>query len=373
MTSIEYCERGQIHGRALELVRPANSVLDIGCGIRPQQFITPNFIICIEPYEEYIEVLKRNLKGTPAIIIAADALDALRAMPDKSIDTIFLLDVIEHMTREIGLSTIRECERVASQQIVVFTPLGFMPQEIHAGDSDTWNLGGGSFQQHKSGWKPEDFPGWTALVCRDHHDRDFKGQVINPPYGAFYAIKTFECSESTTRTPELPPTGFMIDLEDAFPAIFDGTLERQLQKIRLRTGLLACQRTTELLMAKDKKITIEDIHVAVETWRAEHHTAAVRNFYDEVKDFSHTFYALGTEDTLRVVKGNFWLQIAALQRAIQRRESSLAEKERLLASHVTNLAAWEKSLRQRSIESEKRRPAGRSTTFLRRMLRLFKP
>jgi hypothetical protein len=168
---------------------PANSVLDIGCGIRPQQYISPGFLICVEPHLEYVEILKKNLNQTNSIIIPLDGRTALQSLPDKSIDSIFLIDVIEHMPKDIGFELIKECERVARNQIIVFTPLGFMPQEVHDSGIDGWNLNGGELQDHKSGWYPEDFSGWNIVGCKHLHIMDYAGTTINPPYGGFYAIK----------------------------------------------------------------------------------------------------------------------------------------------------------------------------------------
>ena len=49
----------------------------------------------------------------------SDAKTALVAFPDRSIDTIFLLDTIEHMPKKIGKEVLIECERVARKQILI--------------------------------------------------------------------------------------------------------------------------------------------------------------------------------------------------------------------------------------------------------------
>ena len=100
-----------------------------------------------------------------------------------------MIDVIEHMTKSEGEAVLVECNRVARQQIVLFTPLGYMPQEVHAGDLDGWNLSGGDRQEHKSGWLPEDFPDWDILACKHLHEIDHKGEPIDPAYGGFFAVK----------------------------------------------------------------------------------------------------------------------------------------------------------------------------------------
>lgn len=187
--SVVWLDAGELDTAAAARMKPASSALDIGCGIRPQSLVLPDFLVCIEPHAEYAAILRANLERSRSIIITLDALTALRALPSKSVDAAFLLDVIEHMPKPIGKEVLAELERVVRQQIVVFTPLGFMPQQIHAGDTDGWNLGGGLWQQHLSGWYPEDFSGWSVLACRDYHRQDHQGRTLPTPYGSFYAIK----------------------------------------------------------------------------------------------------------------------------------------------------------------------------------------
>lgn len=127
--TIEWCEATELQGRIAALIRDAGLVLDVGCGIRPQQFVTPDFLICVEPHPEYVDILRGNLAGADAAVIASDARTALAALPDRPADTIFLLDVIEHLEKTEGRDLIAHAERVTRQQIVVFTPLGFLPQE----------------------------------------------------------------------------------------------------------------------------------------------------------------------------------------------------------------------------------------------------
>jgi hypothetical protein len=75
------------------------------------------------------------------------------------IEAIFLLDVIEHMEKEEGKRVIELAQQVAQRQIVLYTPYGFMEQT-----HDKWGLGGDEWQIHRSGWVPEEFPGWYIEV-----------------------------------------------------------------------------------------------------------------------------------------------------------------------------------------------------------------
>lgn len=132
-----------------EALIPCDVVLDIGAGIRPMQFYRPKRHICIDPYAPYVDVLQKA--GYEAHqMLALEALHAFEA------DAIYLLDVIEHMEKDEGREVIDLAVRKARCQVAIYTPWGFVPQ-----NEDTWGYGGHEWQTHRSGWLPEDFPGWT--------------------------------------------------------------------------------------------------------------------------------------------------------------------------------------------------------------------
>lgn len=129
-----------------------DSVLDLGAGIRPFQWYTPNRHICVEASPLYCGILRAH--GLE--VVQARAEDALRTMTAEGV---IMLDVIEHMEREVGEAVIPLLMRAATRQAVVYTPFGFMPQ-----DHDTWGLGEDELQRHRSAWTPDDFPGWRIEV-----------------------------------------------------------------------------------------------------------------------------------------------------------------------------------------------------------------
>jgi hypothetical protein len=149
--------------------RRVDSLVDIGPGIRPQQLVSAQSLLCVEPHGAYAEYLvQRNYR-----VLQADALRALGFI--SSVDTITALDVIEHMTRVEGEEFVRRALEVASQQVIVFTPLGYLPQP----PVDAWRMGGGEWQEHRSGWTPADFPGWRIVKLPGFHPGG---------HGAFFAI-----------------------------------------------------------------------------------------------------------------------------------------------------------------------------------------
>jgi hypothetical protein len=153
-----------------------NVVLDVGAGIRPMNWYEPAEHICVEPYGPYAD----RLKAAGFLVVQATALQALRAV-EGPVDAIYLLDVIEHMEKAEALEVIDLAKAKAARQVVVFTPYGFMQQ-----DSDVWGLGGHHWQTHRSGWLPEEFPGWQ---CERYGW---------PPFEGFYAVWTAALASAPT-------------------------------------------------------------------------------------------------------------------------------------------------------------------------------
>lgn len=188
--SITWHRREHLFAEAARIIEHVDVVLDVGCGVRPQKFFSPAVHICCEPHQEYIEVLKTLVGNDPRFVfLQRDWEEVLRLLPDKSVDSVFILDVIEHLKKQGGRCLLKESERVARRQLVVFTPLGFMPQE--AGDVDAWGLTGVKWQKHQSGWLPHDFDKtWKIFACKEFHLKYSSGEECEPPFGAFFAIKT---------------------------------------------------------------------------------------------------------------------------------------------------------------------------------------
>lgn len=158
--------------KAGALIRVADSILDVGAGIRPQPFFKAKHHLCIEPHGEYVDWLKA--KGYQVVQLAA-----WKYLRDcEPVDTIFMLDVIEHMEKVHAASVIEMARARARQQVIIFTPLGFVPQSYAEGEKDGWEMNGGFWQTHRSGWTPDEFPGWRVLA-----DPHFHGET-----GAFFAI-----------------------------------------------------------------------------------------------------------------------------------------------------------------------------------------
>jgi hypothetical protein len=173
----------------------ANSILDVGCGIRPQTLSNPFIRIHVDAHQQYLDIVRQannnkiGLYNWNKFYINRTTHDIIKYFPDKMVDSIFLIDVIEHLDKEHGKALIAKFEKIARNQIVLFTPLGFVEQH-HEDGKDAWGLDGGKWQEHKSGWLPEDFDdSWEMIICEDFHELDNMGKPRPEPVSAFFAIR----------------------------------------------------------------------------------------------------------------------------------------------------------------------------------------
>lgn len=195
-------------------IKHTDIALDIGCGIVPMNYFRPALHIVIEPHKEYVDILlHRHVHDKSVFILNGTAQDLLPHFTPNSIDSVFLLDVIEHLEKQDGFELLRHVERIAREQIVIFTPLGFMPQHADQNETDGWGLHGTAFQEHLSGWLPEDFSeDWTFHICETFHQYDFQQRPLANPYGAMFAIRSFN------EKPPLSPPPSLVDIRRPLPS-----------------------------------------------------------------------------------------------------------------------------------------------------------
>ncbi len=163
-----------LNEKILKSIRPAYAVLDIGCGIRPQGLIVPKIHICCDPFLDYLGKLQEETRddNSREWYFVNRTWEAVLEDWDKNlgiflakVDTVFLIDVIEHLSKSEGLRLLKLTERIVNKQIIVYTPFGYKPQNSQDG-KDNWGMNGGFWQTHHSGWLPEDFPDdWRLELC----------------------------------------------------------------------------------------------------------------------------------------------------------------------------------------------------------------
>lgn len=199
-----YCSKDEIHQIAAGLLAPSSTCADIGPGLRPQRMLDCPVHVLVEPWRPYADRLVSTYPEK--VVINSYATPYLNSMLDKSIDTIFLLDVIEHIEKEEGKKLLKEACRVARVQVVIFTPLGFMPHEAHDIGQDWGDVQHGDTQKHLSGWIPKEFPQAMSVICEDYHTSE------HGTFGAFFSIISPSIPSGTNKprlillSEELPTT-----------------------------------------------------------------------------------------------------------------------------------------------------------------------
>lgn len=115
-------------------------------------------ITCVDIYEPYLQICKNYGFKT----LHADIRNIDRYFAEKSVDIIWLLDVIEHLKKSEGLHLLDMMEKIASRQIIIFTPSGRVLQDEHSGNK---------YQRHLSYWTARDLTrrGYHCQVLKKYH------------------------------------------------------------------------------------------------------------------------------------------------------------------------------------------------------------
>ncbi|MBN2239277.1 MAG: hypothetical protein JW712_05850 [Dehalococcoidales bacterium] len=186
---IEWLSRIQLNRKIWGNVYVTGSVMDIGCGLEPQRFFKPELNILCEPHHPYAEFLASRLKGDTYEIREISGQEIAATYPDNMVDSIFMLDVLEHIEKEEGQKILESLPRIARKQVVIRVPLGFVEQD-YTGMKDPWGFEDSESQTHLSGWTPDDFDSsWHILACKKYQYIEGNGAVLKQPDGSFYAIK----------------------------------------------------------------------------------------------------------------------------------------------------------------------------------------
>jgi len=164
-------------------IKRVDIIIDIGCGTRPQTFFVPYIHNCIDPYKPYIDAIANSTIDTLDriwIFNQGDWVKSIEIMKSGNINSVFLLDVIEHLDKDESLKLLKETEKLVSDQIIVYTPYGYFDQ-VECDGKDAWGMDGVEFQKHKSGWYPEDFgEGWKVWVLPYAHIVNSMNEPIKP-------------------------------------------------------------------------------------------------------------------------------------------------------------------------------------------------
>lgn len=132
----------------------SDTVLDLGCGPSSllQYIEGPTKTVGVEYWKPSIEESKKQKIHTE--YINSDIMTV--EFPDASFDSVILIDVLEHFTKEDGITLLNTIQRWAKKNVIIVVPNGFIPQEKDEED-------GNKKQEHLSGWS-----------VRDLEDRGFR-------------------------------------------------------------------------------------------------------------------------------------------------------------------------------------------------------
>ncbi len=132
-----------------EELRGMLSVLDVGCGENsPIRNIKKTFFSTgVDLSESAIK--KSSDRGIHDQYLVSNILDIDTLFEKKSFDAVIALDVIEHLTKEDGLSLIEKMESLARKKIIISTPNGFVEQFVEKEP----------LQEHLSGWDCKEMKG----------------------------------------------------------------------------------------------------------------------------------------------------------------------------------------------------------------------
>jgi hypothetical protein len=121
------------------------SVLDLGCGHNSSiQYFNIPFSVGVDLFDRYLEESKN--KNIHNQYVKEDVRKV--EFSSRSFDGIILIDVLEHLKKEEGLELIEKMNKWARKKIVILTPNGFIEQEA---------VDNNSLQEHRSGWRIEEF------------------------------------------------------------------------------------------------------------------------------------------------------------------------------------------------------------------------
>lgn len=167
---------------------PADTILDLGCGILHQttcrrygpglpesgefSMIECGGYLGCDLFDRYLDAVKRHIPT-----IKLDVQEAGERFRPYSYDVVIALDVVEHLEPDAARKLAVDMKSIARKAAVIFTPSDPVSNEDHVRDS--WGLGRNQLQRHKcylpadwladKGYEctfPEAFAGNTTAVWR---------------------------------------------------------------------------------------------------------------------------------------------------------------------------------------------------------------
>ena len=101
--------------RLAPLIRPADIVLDLGCGIgRVVRYVAPMCasVWAVDASEVMLGYARSRLAGLPNVRFAASAGTSVPEVPDDSVDVVYSLITLQHLEREDAFAMLRDLRRM---------------------------------------------------------------------------------------------------------------------------------------------------------------------------------------------------------------------------------------------------------------------
>lgn len=124
------------------------SLLSLGCGIGLEfKKLNTHNITGVDIVPEYLTEVRKLYPHVKTF--CSDVREYAKNCAPNSVDVVSLMDVIEHLDKKSGRALLEDAKRIATKQVLVFTPEGFVKNEPH----NAWGIDAGDeHQKHISGW-----------------------------------------------------------------------------------------------------------------------------------------------------------------------------------------------------------------------------
>jgi hypothetical protein len=135
-------------------------------------------------HKTYVDLVDWGIPVEAGLFVKADVLSEHECF-HKHYDVANCSDGIEHLRKHDGLILLEKMKNMSDKQ-VLFTPLGeYLVQDESNTDPNN----------HKSGWWPEDFDGFGAIVAPRYHEK--------LKIGAFWVWRCFDIEQDFARVKAL--------------------------------------------------------------------------------------------------------------------------------------------------------------------------
>lgn len=157
------------------ILKDCKTVLDVGCGAAgsPVSLIKDrlNYSIGVDAYLPSIESSERSKAHTEHKHM--DVTKIAEVFKPKSFDCVVALDLIEHLTKEEGKMLLKNMESIAIKKVIVFTPNGYINQDIYDNNE---------YQIHKSGWSAKEMKKLGYKVVGINGLKILRGEYAKPKF-----------------------------------------------------------------------------------------------------------------------------------------------------------------------------------------------